>query len=566
MAGIGLGVVSLRGEQYERLFYEIYSGSTDIFTPKDIQMMLFNVAIYSDRDSTIRDFFVLDRIATLLQAKYSADSNNITKTAHQSQLKFPGLYGQYQDGAKKRNSRRFNKIFDFQQKYLFADQDIVSADGGDDYFDKPLDFPFTALYQPTTLWYEYARLAEERFGIRVQLVTIPHDATVRTIIVESPEGEVNIEEVLRTQYLRGEGGIIDNRFFIQDVLTYLKPQYKDKEQDLLKSVNFIINSDLTSISQGRLRMDIQVGKYLLPIEYDFINSQIFSLDGNLILGVDPKNMILWQKSIISEIKSFIEQKTAQDLTELDQNQLLLLLYPVGLDFQLREVVRDRAIQIKEKLSKQEDQRVIHPFGTLIKIKRNEYIEASSLLFTYGDRGRLGVRLNIKGVKIDLLLDDKFNLVSPDGSALDIPPEAKEWWESVVLSHLSEYLFKEGKLVIDTQYTDQYQGEDAETIKRINICRPYRRRLPEGHKLGKDHELAVESNPLMQGLVNKITREPGESFLQAYNRLHPAPDGRIWNWILPPSDEKIDELIRSGRLIRKPIVIETPKAFDYISVN
>lgn len=563
--GINLGAFTLGGEKYEKWLFNMITGLTDLFNPKDEQLVISSAAIYSNSNETVRQFFIVDRISMILQQKYYPNEGLIYKLGQEARNNFPGLYESYEQAAIKRDKIRFNKIREFQKNYMYAENDI-SVIEWDEY--TSLDFPLSILHRPSKLWYEYVKLLQEVNKTRLQTITIPHDQTVRTIVEKD---SLDFEHILRRQYLIGNGNTLDNPYFLRDVLFYLKPEYQDNESELYQKTAMSFDENLVNIANGLITVNLKIGKYQLPLTFDVFNHRLVFANDSPLTEIPGEKLILWQDYISELTMHFINEKKKKILTEnrlikdKDQvEQLLGLFYPFALDNEEKVAVSQKAKEAQENLKIGEESRVIHPFGTLIKIKKNKYTTVSSLLFSYGDHSRINVSINIGRSKINLALDKDFNLVHLNGNIINLPPNILDWWRSIIFSHLSEYLFKEGTYNIAQEYLNNYTPEHRETIRKfLPLCTPYRRHLPYGFKLNPEHSLALENYRLMEGVLRKTPQLPGENFLQAYNRLNPSSDERLRNWVLPPSDEKIEELIKQGRLVRKPVIINTPNALNFI---
>lgn len=573
--GLCLGAMKLGGEEYERIFYDIYAGLTPIYHKDDIQFVMYPASMHSLDDEVVKEFFLVDKIADALEFGYGLD--NMRGNYLEAVKKFPNLPTQLKEKYKRKNPKRFMVLEAFYARTKSKQENEGEVTLVQDNFNQKYEFPESAVFKPSRLWHDYMRLVRKTFGVNAEVITIPHDLSMRTPIIE-PGDEFDPERLLREQYMYGSGSIIEDRSFISDIISYLKPVYEEDSPQLFsKAEIFKPYSDPNLNVRGIQEMLVRVGNHIVRMFYNMDTDKLM---------YDSRHEVEFEGEYEHQWKSFLRRETIafykKDSREIAHDQTIdsEVVEKRGADWLMRifahyeedgimlEKLKSDADRFQIDLMTKDGQRTFHNFGTTIKIKKNHFTSANGLNFSYGDHGRINLTIKMGGTDLKLFLDTQYNLHYINGDPVDLPANILHWWRFTVLFHLNRFMFEKDGVKISSEYLGHYDVNDQETAKRYALRSPHRKHLPERHKFSDENSLKVENHPLMQEIVRKIPRLPGESFLTAYNRIHPQIEGetRLWNWVVPPDDLKIAELINSGRLIKRPVVVELEKGLDSAVAN
>jgi len=193
-------------------------------------------------------------------------------------------------------------------------------------------------------------------------------------------------------------------------------------------------------------------------------------------------------------------------------------------------------------------RGINQSGVEIQYGDNHHIAATSLSI---DQSGRAISLKMGNYSVHLQLNKSHELVDTEGHPLDLPENARVWWEMVVLAPLKELVCptrEDGVLITGTE--DLSPAEALLKTKKVLLTRiGFLRRLPPGKCFTPE-----QSNKTLEVLYPL----PGIEKLdlaELNKSLGYAKEEGQYTYVLPLEKEKKDAL---------PLSIHTPHAFDDVA--
>ena len=193
-------------------------------------------------------------------------------------------------------------------------------------------------------------------------------------------------------------------------------------------------------------------------------------------------------------------------------------------------------------------RGINQSGVEIQYGENHHIAATSLSI---DQSGRAISLKMGNYSIHLQLNKLHELVDTDGHPLDLPENARVWWETVVLAPLKELVCptrEDGVLITGTE--DLSPAEALLKTKKVLLTRiGFLRRLPIGKCFTPEQaSKTLEVLYPLPGIEKLDLAELNKS-------LGYTKDEGQYTYVLPLEKEKKDAL---------PLSIHTPHAFDDVA--
>jgi len=353
---IAIAGLSQNDPEKEKKAYQIISFNSPLLKKESFQAVNFVLSLYFENNDTLAKYIILTYTTDLLekihdpQETYKSNANFIVNENEH-----------YQQGLERiketiTNKVRIRSLEDFIEeagKYDFKKEMQKHQFDPNDYIDD-LEFPENVISGSYKLRHLFVNKLSELLKSRGEIesdiiaLTMPHDLSVRNVIVLKGDSRLEASKILTMDYIRGPGGKIDNPYAINDALNYLRPLNldvekqkpleklnQDKRNKLLTTHVYGLNPRGEKIiididnSVGEIKsivfqpgkhfgtkIALTIGQYTLPLYLD--HHYHLKIDNNFELKITPAALVWWETIILSYLKNLLCDPHTVELDETNK--------------------------------------------------------------------------------------------------------------------------------------------------------------------------------------------------------------------------------------------------------